>query len=109
MAHTTPQLPKEIIKATPIENRSLFPVKKRAANPRVPEPGRMLLPPKNECKSFLELIHRILGTYSSGTRIPLRPAFFFPSSDDALRPHSRLREYPPKQGSYVPVSGSNEN
>jgi hypothetical protein len=37
----------------PMENRSLFSVKKRVPNPRVPEPSRMLLRQKFECKSFL--------------------------------------------------------
>ena len=58
---------RQLLNHAPIENRSLFSVKKRVPNPRVPEPGRMLLPQKFECKSFLIFIARILIIYSSGT------------------------------------------
>jgi hypothetical protein len=61
---------KTVLNNTPIENRSFLSVKKKAPNPQIPEPARMLPQQKNECKSFLLvlLIVRIPGTYSSGTQ-----------------------------------------
>jgi len=44
---------KQPLNHAPIENRPPFSVKKRVPNPRVPEPSRMLLRQKFECKSFL--------------------------------------------------------
>jgi hypothetical protein len=60
--------PRQILDHAPIENRSLFSVKKRVPNPRVPEPGRMLLRQKFECKSFLILMPAISQIYCSGAK-----------------------------------------
>src|SRR5260370_39765856 len=57
---------RQILDHAPIENRSLFSVKKRVPNPRVPEPSRMLLRQKFECKSFLILMPTISQTNCSG-------------------------------------------
>ena len=57
---------KQFLNHAPIENCSLFSVKKRVPNPRVPEPGRMLLRQKFECKSFLILMPTISQIYCSG-------------------------------------------
>src|SRR6266404_4873182 len=60
----------------PIENRSLFSVKKRVPNPRVPEPSRMLLRQKFECKSFLILMPTISQIYCSSANSLSRIATF---------------------------------
>jgi hypothetical protein len=57
---------RQTLDPAPIENRSLFSVKKRVPNPRVPEPGRMLLRQKFECKSFLILMFTISKINCSG-------------------------------------------
>jgi len=58
-----PKTERRLLYNAPIENRSLFSVKKRAPNPQIPEPGRMLLRQKFECKSFLILMKRIFHTW----------------------------------------------
>src|SRR5260370_4869978 len=63
------QARKEALNNTPIEIGSLFSVKKRVPNPQVPEPGRMLLRQKNECKCFLILMQRIFHIDGSGTKV----------------------------------------
>jgi hypothetical protein len=63
-----PKTKKAVLNNSPIENQSSFSVKKKVPNSQVPEPSRMLLQQKNECKSFLIFIFNIFGTYSSGTR-----------------------------------------
>jgi hypothetical protein len=61
------ELRREALSNTPIENLSFFSVKKKGSNPQIPEPTRMLLPQKNDCKSFLIFILRNVGVHSSGT------------------------------------------
>jgi hypothetical protein len=53
-----------------MENLSSFSVKKKDPNPQIPEPRRMLLPQKNECKSFLIFILSNVGIHSAGTTSP---------------------------------------
>src|SRR6266404_9424559 len=59
---------KQLLNRAPIENRSLFSVKKRVPNPRFPEPGRMLPRQKFECKSFLILMFTICQIDCSGAK-----------------------------------------
>jgi hypothetical protein len=49
----------KLVDNTPIENRGPAFVQTSEPSPQVPEPGRMLLPQKNECKTFLIFLKRI--------------------------------------------------
>jgi len=61
-----PKTEKEALNNTPIENRSLFSVKKRAPNPQIPEPGGCYSLKNSNARVFL-FLRKELFIYGSGT------------------------------------------
>jgi len=62
-----PKTERRLLYNAPIENRSLFSVKKRAPNPQIPEPGRMLLPSKIRMQEFSYSHEKNFFIHGSGT------------------------------------------